>query len=302
MPADGAAEEVRPVTPRSWLFVPGDRPERFGKAIASGADAIILDLEDSVSASRKDEAREAVKAFLSDKAAGPTIAVRINPLSSAEIAADLAALAAAPPDVLVLPKAEGAATIRALDRLLAAHGLADIPLLPIATETPAAVFALGSYAELGGRLAGLTWGAEDLPAAIGAETSRDEHGNLTAPYELVRSLALFAAAAAGTPAIETVYPAFKDEDGTRRQAERAARDGFTGMLAIHPSQVPAINAAFTPSPERMEFARKVVAAFENQPGAGVVQIDGVMLDAPHLTLARRVLERAARTSPIPAAE
>jgi citrate lyase subunit beta/citryl-CoA lyase len=280
------------MTPRSWLFVPGDRPERFAKAIASGADAIILDLEDAVSAARKGEARDAVKAFLTDRPAAPVVAVRINPLGSAEIEADLAALAGSRPDVLVMPKAEGAATIEALDGRLAAHGLAAIPLLPIATETPAAVFQLGTYAECGERLAGLTWGAEDLPAAIGAETSRDDQGNLTQPYEIVRAFALFAAAAAGVPAIETVYPAFADAEGTRRQAERAARDGFAGILAIHPSQVAAINAAFTPSAERIAFARKVIEAFEREPDAGALQIDGRMVDAPHLAQARRILDRA----------
>ena len=284
------------MTPRSWLFVPGDRPERFGKAVASGADAIILDLEDSVSAARKAEARDEVRAFLSNGPVAATVAVRINPRGSTEIAADLAALAPARPDMLVLPKAEGAASIRALDGLLAPHGMAQIPLLPIATETPAAVFALGSYAECGARLAGLTWGAEDLPAAIGAETSRDEDGNLTPPYEVVRAFALFAAAASGVPAIETVYPAFADREGTRRQADRAARDGFSGMLAIHPDQVAAINAAFTPSAERIAFAHRVVEAFERDPAAGALQVDGRMVDAPHLTQARRILERASRGS------
>jgi citrate lyase subunit beta/citryl-CoA lyase len=282
------------VTPRSWLFVPGDRPERFGKAADSGADAIILDLEDAVAPARKPEARDAVKAFLSARPDAPVVAVRVNPLGGAEIEADLAALAPARPDLLVLPKAEGAATVRALDAILAAHGLADIPLLPIATETPVAVFALGTYAECRERLAGLTWGAEDLPAAIGAETSRDDHGNLTPPYEVVRAFALFAAAAAGVPAIETVYPAFADQDGTGHQAGRAARDGFSGMLAIHPNQVAAINAAFTPSAERVEFARRVVAAFESEPAAGALQVDGRMVDAPHLAQAHRILERAKR--------
>lgn len=274
------------MTPRSWLFVPGDRPDRFAKAADSGADAIILDLEDAVTVARKDAAREAVASFLANPIADVTIAVRINPVGSMT-EADLATLAPSPPDIIVLPKAEGAGTIRALDALLSQ----PVPLLPIATETPAAIFALGSYGEVGARLAALTWGAEDLPAAIGAKASRDEHGNLTSPYQIARALALFAAAAAGVAAVETVYPAFKDEDGTRRHAEAAARDGFSGMLAIHPSQVPIINAAFTPSASQIAHAREVVAAFENAPGAGAVQLAGAMLDAPHLTQARRILAR-----------
>ncbi len=281
------------MTPRSWLFVPGDRPERFNKAIASGADAIILDLEDSVTGTRKSVARDAVKAFLAGKPRGPKIAVRINPLGGM-IKTDLSALTPAPPDIIVLPKAEGATTILALDALLMAHGLANTLLLPIATETPASVFALGSYAQVGGRLAGLTWGAEDLPAAIGAEASRDENGDLTPPYEVVRAFSLFAAAAAGVPAIETVYPDFKDEAGLSRHARRAARDGFSGMMAIHPNQVPTINRAFTPSTERIAWASKVMAASEAQPDTGAFQLDGSMIDAPHLAQARRIMDRAGK--------
>jgi len=163
--------------------------------------------------------------------------------------------------------------------------------LPIATETPAAIFQLGTYREVSDRLAGLTWGAEDLPAAIGAVTSREPNGQYTPPYELARSLTLFAAHAAGCAAIETVYPAFRDLEGLSAYAACAARDGFTGMMAIHPTQVEIINAAFTPSEEAVAHARAVVAAFEANPDAGVLSIEGKMIDAPHLKQARLVLAR-----------
>jgi citrate lyase subunit beta/citryl-CoA lyase len=272
---------------RSLLFVPGDRPERFAKAAASGADAIILDLEDSVHPDAKQQAAADVAAYLEQPAGRVLRLVRINPLDSGRLDADLAAARAA--DALVLPKAEGAASVC---RLVEAMGERVLPILPIATETPAAVFMLGSYAEIGERLLGISWGAEDLPAAIGAATSREPDGRYTPPYEMVRALALFGAHAAGVGAIDTVYPALSDHEGLARYAARAARDGFTGMLALHPAQVPAINAAFTPTPEQVADAQAVVAAFAAAAGAGVLRHEGRMLDAPHLKQAQRLLERA----------
>jgi citrate lyase subunit beta / citryl-CoA lyase len=270
---------------RSLLFVPGDRPERMQKALGLGADALILDLEDSVAPANKPAARAAITDFLRVADRSCRLFVRINPLDSGHLDDDLSVLAGRP-DGLMLPKAEGAASVRSLvDRV-------DVPILPIATETPAALFRLGEYADVADHLAGLTWGAEDLPAAIGAAASRDESGAYLPPYQVARSLTLFAAAAAGVPPIETVYPNIKDEAGLRRIAEAAARDGFTGMMAIHPAQVPVINAAFTPSPEAVAHARAVVAAFDAAPGAGALQLDGKMIDAPHLKQARRILERA----------
>ncbi|MEG3161308.1 CoA ester lyase [Sphingomonas sp. LB2R24] len=276
---------------RSLLFVPGDRPERFDKAAASGADALILDLEDSVAASAKDAARAAVAARLRTERGGVAVFVRINPLDTDLSSEDLVALRGPSPDAIVLPKAEGAASVRLLAERLTEAGI-DAPILPIATETPAAIFQLGSYAGCGVALAGLTWGAEDLPAAIGAATSREDDGRYTAPYEMVRSLALFGAHAAGVPAIETVYPAFRDVEGLAAYAKRAARDGFTGMMAIHPAQVATINAAFTPDAAQIAHARAIVAAFAAQPEAGALQVDGRMVDAPHLKQARRILDRA----------
>jgi citrate lyase subunit beta/citryl-CoA lyase len=272
---------------RSLLFVPGDRPDRMEKALGCGADALILDLEDAVAPAAKPEARRAVAAFV---AAHPTASlwVRINPLDGPEADKDLQAILGARPDGIVLPKAEGGASVTELAQRLTLSGNATAQILAIATETPAAMFQLGTYGGVK-RLAGLTWGAEDLPAAIGAATSREEDGRYTAPYELARSLCLFGAAAAGVAPIETVFPAFRDLEGLAAYAARARRDGFTGMMAIHPDQVPVINAAFTPSEAEIAHARAVVAAFAANPGAGALSLDGKMIDRPHLVQAQRVL-------------
>ncbi len=271
---------------RSLLFVPGDRPERFDKAAASGADAIILDLEDSVAAQAKPAAREAVARYLSGPASVARF-VRVNPLGSEGLADDLAAARGA--DGVMLPKAELAEDVATL---VAAMGADAVPVLPVATETPLAVFGLGGYRAVAAQLAGLTWGAEDLPAAIGAASAREADGRYTPPYEVVRTLALMGAHAAGVAAIETVYPAIKDGEGLAAYAARGARDGFTGMMAIHPAQVAIINAAFTPDGAALAQARAIVAAFAANPGAGALQLDGRMIDAPHLKQAQAILARA----------
>ena len=279
---------------RSLLFVPGDRPERFAKAAASGADAIILDLEDSVSLANKDAARHAVADYLAGERDVITL-VRVNPLDGHLTAADVAAIAGARPDAIMLPKAEGAPSIQQLDTILRSEAARDASMpaiLPIATETPAAIFTLGSYREVKDRLLGLTWGAEDLPAAIGATTSRHDDGSSTAPYEMARALTLFAAHGANTAAIDTVFPAIKDEEGLASYAARARRDGFTGMMAIHPSQVGPINAAFTPSADEVARAQAIIDAFAANPGVGVLQVDGKMVDAPHLKQAHHILSLA----------
>ncbi len=273
---------------RSLLFVPGDRPERFAKAAGSGADALILDLEDSVAPEKKPEARRAVADWLADERRVPCL-VRVNPLDSDAIADDLAAVLAGVPDGLVLPKAEGAEAVR---RLVALAGEGCPPILPIATETPAALFQLGSYGAVADRLLGLTWGAEDLPAAIGAATSREADGRYTPPYEMVRGLALFGAHAAGVAAIETVYPNIADVEGLAAYVALGARDGFTGMMAIHPAQIAAIKAGFTPSVEQIAHARAVVQAFADNPGAGALKLEGKMIDRPHLKQAEALLARA----------
>ncbi|PZU80544.1 MAG: CoA ester lyase [Sphingomonas sp.] len=273
---------------RSLLFVPGDRPERMEKALGLGADALILDLEDAVAAPAKSAARAAVRAFLDARAGmgGPALFVRVNPLDSAFVADDVAAIAGAGMAGVVLPKAEGRGSVATLRAMLPG----DYRILPIASETARAVFTLGDYDGEG--LAGLTWGAEDLPAAIGAATAREADGGYTDPYRVVRALTLFSAHAAGVPAIETVYPDFRDLDGLAGYAARGRRDGFTGMMAIHPAQVPVINTAFTPSAQEIDHARRIVALFDANPGAGALQLDGRMVDAPHLKAARRLLAAA----------
>lgn len=271
---------------RSLLFVPGDRPDRMEKALASGADALILDLEDSVAPARKAEARDAVAAFLQRSERPIALFVRINPLGGAYARDDLEAIVPADPDGLVLPKAESAADVETL------ASSTSIRILPIATETPAAMFGLGSYGRVRDRLIGLTWGAEDLPAAMGATSARETDGRYTAPIEIARAMALFAAHAAGVAAIETVYPDFRDAQGLAAYAGRGARDGFTGMMAIHPDQIAIINDAFTPSASDVAAARTIVDAFAAAPDAGVLAIEGRMVDAPHLAQARRLLERA----------
>jgi citrate lyase subunit beta/citryl-CoA lyase len=276
---------------RSLMFVPGDRPDRMEKALRAGADALILDLEDSVAPNRKSEARAHVAGFLRRKLQGAAVLVRINPLHLAFADEDLAAVAEAAPDGYVLPKAEGAASVVELQLRLKNRGMPPSHVLPIA-ETPAAIFRLPEYSSVADRMLGLTWGAEDIAAAVGAAAARGADGRFTTPYETIRTLALLGAHVAGVPAIETVYPAFRDLDGLSESAARAAHDGFTGMLAIHPSQVPVINSAFTPTADAIARARRIVAAFEDNANAGVLNVDGAMVDAPHLKQAQRLLARA----------
>ncbi len=279
---------------RSLLFVPGDRPDRFAKASTSGADAIIIDLEDSVDLTRKGYAREAAAEWLSGDRPVPVF-VRVNPHDSHMTQDDLNAILPYLPDGIVLPKAEGAKSIHWLCALAAVTADAPAgdapPIIPIATETPGGIFDLGTLRDVAQHLAGVTWGAEDLPAAIGAATAREDDGSYTAPYQLARSLTLFAAHASGVAAIDTVFPAISDEAGLTAYVARGARDGFTGMLAIHPSQVAIINTGFTPTTEQVAHAQAVVDAFAANPGAGVLQLEGKMLDAPHLKAALGILAR-----------
>jgi citrate lyase subunit beta / citryl-CoA lyase len=284
------------MTPRSWLFVPGDRPDMVAKAFGSGADAVIVDLEDAVLPENKAHARKLVPSFAKDAfSASAQFWVRINSLQTTDSLLDLAAVAPAGPVGIVLPKAESFSAVVELGHYLSAmEATAGLPIgktqiIAIATETPKSVFELSSYAASGPRLAGLAWGAEDLSVAVGATSGRDERGAFTPLYELVRSLCIAGAAAAGVAAIETIYRAYRDVEGLRAYAQTARRDGFQGMLALHPAQVPVINAAFTPSSAEFAYAERVVAAFDANPGRGVVALDGKMLDAPHLKQARRVL-------------
>ena len=292
---------------RSLLFVPGDSDRKMARIDGCGADAVILDLEDAVAPAEKPAARTRVAALLASRPHGgrtPRLWVRINPLDTAEALLDLAAVVPGAPDGIVQPKIDGPEDVRRLshylDALEAAHGLAagSIPILPVATETAAAPFALGGFAGAGlDRLAGLTWGAEDLASALGASGNRDADGGWTFTFRLVRSLCLMAAHAAGVPAIETLHADFRDEPGLAETSRAARAEGFSGRLAIHPAQVAAINSAFVPSADEAAEARRVVAAFDAAPGAGAVSLDGRMLDRPHLTAALRTLAQAEAFDP-----
>lgn len=274
---------------RSLLFVPADRPERFAKAVASGADAIILDLEDSVAPERKAFGRDAAREWLGGEREC-SVLVRINPLDSDHAPHDLVAILPAAPDALVLPKADGAGSVEQLQAM--AGGNPVPPILPIALETPGGLFGLAGFATIGASLCGLTWGAEDLSTAIGAASARDGEGQFTPPFAMARNMALFAARAAGVQAIETVYPAIGDLAGLATSVAQARRDGFTGMLAIHPAQVPVINDGMTPTRAELDRAQAIVDAFAANPGAGALQLDGRMIDRPHLVLALGTLARA----------
>lgn len=294
-----AARATQPLL-RSMLFVPGDSDRKLGKAESAGADALIVDLEDAVAADRKAHARGLAAEFLQrDRPSSGTVWVRINALDSVECSRDLASVVPARPDGLVLPKPRSAEDVvllgSRLDSLEQRFGIAAgaIKILPIATETAASVLALGGYARCGPRLAGLTWGAEDLSVALGAAANVDEHGEWLPPYQLARSLCLLAAGAAAVPAIDTVYLDLPDAAGLLRQATAARRDGFRGKLAIHPEQIEILHRAFRPSADDVAHAQRVITAFDAAAGAGAVVLDGRMVDRPHLERARRTLEWAA---------
>jgi len=286
---------------RSLLFVPGDSPKKLDKGMASGADALIVDLEDSISAGNKKAAREIALAFLNDarNAKGrPRLLVRVNAIDTGLTEGDLDAVMAAAPDASMLPKAEGGASVMHLDAKLAVreaqHGLPDnsTTIVALATETATAMFLVGTFRNASPRLTGLTWGAEDLSADLGAQANRDKDGQFLDPYRLARSLCLAGAASAGVQAIDTVYVDFRNDAGLRRETEEARRDGFTAKMAIHPAQVSVINEVFTPTAEAIAHAKRVVEAFAAAPGGGVVGIDGVMYDRPHLVRAQALLAHA----------
>ena len=286
---------------RSLLFVPGDDARKLAKAVSSGADALILDLEDSVAAERKEGARATVAAFLAEAPReGPRLYLRINDLDSGLAEGDLAGALHPALAGVMLPKCCGGADVARLDALLAAaetgRGLAPgrLGILVVATETAASLFAMGSFADASPRLEGISWGAEDLSADLGAEAVRDADGRHTEPYRLARTLCLLGATAAGALAIDAVYPAFRDLDGLAAEAREARRDGFRGKLAIHPAQVAVINEVFAPDEAALAEARAIVATFAAHPGAGTIGLEGRMIDRPHLVRARRLLDRAGR--------
>jgi len=286
---------------RSLLFVPGDSEKKLAKSEGISADALILDLEDSVAAENKTVARGLVCEFLAAHAGQrkQQIWVRINPIDHAEAGADLGAVIRGRPDGIIQPKTRSPDDVILLGKRIGSYEMEhEIPIgstriLPVATETPAALFSLGEYVRCDKRLAGLTWGAEDLSAAVGALDNKDADGNWTQPYQLARSLCLFAAHAAGVEAIDTLYANFRDAEGLRNSCNEARRDGFGGKLAIHPAQVDVINEAFTPDADEIARAARIVELFDSNPGVGTLALDGAMLDIPHLKQARRILAMAA---------
>ncbi|MET0574537.1 MAG: CoA ester lyase [Mesorhizobium sp.] len=285
---------------RSLLFVPGDSEKKLEKGFQSGADVVIVDLEDSVAPANKVAARAVAADFIRArrKETAASIYIRVNDLSTGLTDDDLASVIAVAPDGIMLPKANGSANVTQLSAKLrvheAEHGLADgaTKIIAIMTETAAGVLAAPTWREPNPRLAGLTWGAEDLSAAIGARATRDERGRYTDVFRFARTITILAASASEVAAIDTVFVNFRDTDGLRAECMEAERDGFTGKMAIHPAQVEIINGAFTPSAESVSHAREVAEAFAAAGNPGVVGISGKMYDRPHLRLAERLLARA----------
>jgi citrate lyase subunit beta/citryl-CoA lyase len=283
---------------RSLLFVPADSDRKLAKAPTSGADVLILDLEDSVVAENKAAARAHAAEFLKSRAGGPRLHVRVNGLASGLIEADLDTIVPAKPDAIMLPKANGGPDISLLSAMIAAReaiaGIDDgaTKILAIATESAGAIFRFATYKGSSARLAGLAWGSEDLSASLGAETNRDAAGAFTDPFRLARTLCLYGAVDAGVAPIDQVFANFRDQKALEAEALAARRDGFTAKLAIHPDQVAVINQVFTPSADQIARAEKVIAAFAENPGAGVIGLDGEMLDLPHLVKAKALLARA----------
>lgn len=282
---------------KSILFVPADNERKLAKAVSCGADALAFDLEDSVLPDRKPLARSLLVEYLKTYAGTSEAWIRVNDLASGELLSDLAAVVASKPVGIVLPKVFGPEDIVAVSHYLemaetqAGLPVGGIGIVAVITETPAAVLRMGELTRVSlPRLKALMWGGEDLSSAMGAGDPRQADGRWRPVYEHARIQCLLAAHALGIEAIDTVYVDFKNQDGCRANSETARYDGFTGKIAIHPDQVPVINAAFSPSEEEIAFARRVIAAFES--GAGAVQLDGKMLDVPHLKAARRLLAAA----------
>ncbi len=285
---------------RSYLFVPGDSARKMEKAASAGADALILDLEDSVAPSAKEAARAATAGFLREMQAvsdRPRLYVRVNDLASGHTAADLDGVMEAGPDVIVQPKACGGTDVSHLAAMIAVreaeYGLDDgiTKIMAIATETARAIFALGTFRGASHRLRAIAWGGEDLSADLGAESNRDANGHYTDPYRLARSLTLMGANAAEVDPVDTVYTNFRDLEGLAAECRAARRDGFVAKMAIHPAQVAVINETFAPTPKEIARAQAIIAAFEADPNAGVVAIDGEMIDMPHLKRAQRLMSR-----------
>lgn len=286
---------------RSLLFIPGDDERKLGKGVDSGADALILDLEDSVSLPRKAAARAITSQYVTGVRAlekRPLLYVRINALDTLHWEADLSGVMPSRPDGILLPKARSGEDVHTLSIALHhAEERAGVPkgatrIIALVTEVPISLLKLDTYIDASARLEGLSWGAEDLSGVIGAETNRERDGRWTSPYQLARNLCLFTAVAANAQPIDTVFVNFRDADGLRAEARDAARDGFTGKLAIHPNQVAIINELFTPRPEEVARSQEIIKAFADNPEAGVIGIGGQMVDRAHIVRAERILARA----------
>ncbi|HKT73193.1 MAG TPA: CoA ester lyase [Steroidobacteraceae bacterium] len=286
---------------RSLLFVPGDSEKKMAKSVGLPADGLILDLEDAVAPSRKPEARQLTREYLGahPDRSRTRLWVRINPLETPESLPDLAAVMANRPDGIIQPKTRSPDDVirlsHYLDALETQNGipLGQTKIIPVATETPQAIFTMGGFSRCGSRLAAITWGAEDLSTAVGAIGNKAPDGNWSQPFQLARSLCIFAASAAGVPALDTLFADTRDTEGLRGACATARRDGFSGKIAIHPGQVVPINEGFTPSRTEVERAQRIVSLFDANPGVGTLALDGEMLDIPHLRQARRTLEIAA---------
>jgi citrate lyase subunit beta/citryl-CoA lyase len=295
----------RNVLLKSMLFVPGDSEKKLAKGHSTAASALILDLEDAVSIDRIGIAREMVRDYLGTHAdrTHQQLWVRINPLDGPLALPDLAAVVGGAPDGIVLPKIDSAQQIVLLDHYLTAlearEGIApgSIRIIPVATETPQSMFAAHTYRGASTRLAGLTWGAEDLATAIGASTNRAPGGEYDFTYQLARSLCLLGAHAAGVQAIDTITADFRDSGALEREVSDSRRAGFSGKLAIHPAQIDVINAGYSPDAEELRHAQAVIAAFAAADGAGAVQLEGKMLDKPHLVQAQRIIALGSGVGP-----
>jgi citrate lyase subunit beta/citryl-CoA lyase len=292
--------EATPLKMRSWLFAPGDSERKMTKAIEGTADIVLLDLEDAVATENKPRARRIVHDFLkANEAQRGRIWVRVNPLDGPYTLTDLAAIMPAHPGGIMLPKVYGRQDVELLDHYLsafeAAHGIAggSTPVIVLVTETAEAMFHTGDY-KGAPRVVALTWGAEDLADSIGASSNRNPDGSYGFTYELARSMCLLGAATAGVTAIETIQGDFRDLDTLKARAEKVRRDGYRGMLAIHPAQVDVINAAFTPTEEEIAEAQAIVDIFAANPGVGAIGYKGGMLDRPYLSRAEHLLRQVGR--------
>ena len=293
---------------RSLLFIPGDDEKKLAKGVGCGADALILDLEDAVSSARKPAARAITAQYVAATRAlktRPLIYVRVNALDTPYWEDDLAGIMGSHPDGVLLPKARSGGDVHTLSIALnhaeerAGVDRGATRIIAITTEVPVSLLQMHTYVGSSSRLEGLSWGAEDLSGVLGAKANREADGTWTSPYRLARNLCLFTAAAANAQPIDTVFVDLRDTAQLRVEAQLAARDGFTGKMAIHPAQVPIINELFTPTPEEIGLAQEVVQLFAQNPGAGVLAHRGQMVDRAHVVRAERILARAAIKSPTP---